>query len=128
MNRLMIALSLAAVMAFTPFTDAKSSGSGSGSSGGDFQGKIQSVATTVFSVGLRRGRHRVKPMVVHYNPDTTTVTVDGVVVRTFDYRAIGKYVHITGTIQNTQIEATSITVTSSPPSHSKRSKSKSKNT
>src|ERR1700734_564946 len=97
MTRLMIALSFLATVAFVPLIDAASSSSGTGSaSNGGIEGQIQSVATTNFTIGTG-GHHRhrraggTKAIVVHYNPDTTTVTIDGAVVRQLDYQVTGKY-------------------------------------
>jgi hypothetical protein len=129
MIRWLMPISFAVVLALTPLTDAaSSSSSSSGSSGGGVQGKIQSVAPTNFTVGIAgHGRHRRRgggtAVVVHYNPDTVTITVDGAPVRSLDVAATGKYVSIVGTMKNAVLEATSITVSSSPPAHSKKNKS-----
>jgi hypothetical protein len=126
MTRLLIAVSLVVVLAFTASSDAKSSGSRGHASPGDsgFRGRIQSVATTNFVIGTRKGRHgRFRPIVVHYNPDTVTLTLDGSVVRVIDYKATHKYAVVFGTIKNDVLEATSITVTSSAPVRHKKSKS-----
>lgn len=132
MTRLMIAMFLVVALAFTPLADAQSSSSSSsGRSGGGVQGRIQSVAPTNFTVGIgaRHGRHRrggLRSVLVHYNPGSVTITVDGSPVRSLDVAATGKYVSIIGTMNNQVLEATSITVSSSPPP--KKSKSKSSTT
>ena len=131
MTRLMIALSSVLLLALAPLSDAKSSSDGSASGGGGgYQGKIQGVSTTNFTMGMggkgkhhRRGGGGLKAMVVHYNPDTTTVTIDGEVVHSLDVRVTGKYVTVYGTIKDSVLEATSISVSSSAPAHAKKSKS-----
>jgi hypothetical protein len=128
MNRFILGTALAAILALTPFTHAKKEGSSN--SDGGINGKIQSISNTLLSVGTGHGHgrhHRLKPIVVHYNPESTTVMLDGVRVGVLDVASIGKYVSITGTMHDNLFEATSITVTSSAPSQPAR-KSKSKNT
>ncbi|HET6247987.1 MAG TPA: hypothetical protein VFE47_09850 [Tepidisphaeraceae bacterium] len=135
MNRsFLVAISMAfAVGLFLcPPLEAKSSSSGGQSlSDGGVHGQIQSVTTSNFSVGQhaghgRRHRARVKPIVVHYNPDTVLMTVDGVAVKTLDVAVTGKYVSVYGTMTNGVLEATTVAVTSTAPAHARRRKSASK--
>jgi hypothetical protein len=124
MNRFILGMALATVLALTPFTHAKKEGSSN--SDGGVNGTIQSISNTLLSVGTGGGHgrhHRLKPIVVHYNPETTTVMLDGVRVGVLDVASIGKYVSISGTMHDNLFEATSITVSSSGPA--KKSKSKS---
>jgi hypothetical protein len=130
MIRLVIFISSVIGLSFTPFAGAASSGSsgGGGSSGGSgIEGRIQSVTSTNFSVGIRSGHHhrRLRPVIVHFNPDTTNITINGQTVRNFDVKVTHMYASVVGTMKNDVLEATSITITSSKPSHPKRSKSKS---
>jgi hypothetical protein len=131
MTRWIIALSLTAGLAgTTPVADAASSSSASrgSQSDGQIHGRIQGVSNTVFTIGTSSGharhhRARTKGLVVHYNPQTATITVDGRTVQVLDSSAMGKYVSITGTMKNAVLEATSITVSSTPPVHYGKSKS-----
>jgi hypothetical protein len=126
MTRLIILISSVLILAFTPFTDAKSSSGGSTSDGG-YSGRIQSVTTTNFSIGGRGGRHRRRsggnPIVVHYNPGTVTLTVDGTPVHSLDYKATGMYAVVSGKVVNNVLEATTISVTTAAPARHRKSKS-----
>src|SRR3954464_11315507 len=119
MNRLMISLSLTVVLALTPFIAAESSTPRSSGKphpqGPGRHGKIQGVSTTNFSVGVHHHNGWITAFMVHFNPETVSMTLDGVAVKTLDATAAGKYVHVVGVMKNGQMEATHITVTTNPP-------------
>src|SRR3984885_5132127 len=122
MKRFLIIASLAASMAFIPTAEAKKPEGNNGPGGTN--GYIQSLSNTMFSVGLGRRRRGSEAVVVHYNPETTVVMVDGQRVQFLDISDIGKYVSVAGEMKDNQLEAASITVTTSDPNGQKKSKSK----
>jgi redox-regulated HSP33 family molecular chaperone len=131
MKKVTLALSLIVALALLPTSQAFAISSSSGTAkhtGGGVHGKIISVTTTNFSMGsTTRGRHRrTRSTLVHYNPSSVTITVDGVTVSQLDVAATGKYVSVVGVMKNNVLEATSITVTSTAPAHAKKGKSSSK--
>ena len=126
MYRLIFVAASLMALAFIPLGDARGANSTATSAGSDIHGRIQSVTLTTFSVGVRNGhgRHRrLNGIVVHYDPAVVSMTVDGVAVKILDTSATGKYVSIVGTMKDNLLEATSITVSSSPPAKPKKSKS-----
>jgi hypothetical protein len=124
LKRICILLALTAALVFAPQgRAAENCGSnGSAAEGQQRQGQIESVTPTNFSIKTGR-RRRVKGIVVHYDPQTVEMTVDGVAMRTIDVRQTGKYAVVAGTIVNGVLEATSITITSAPPQRRKKGSS-----
>jgi hypothetical protein len=118
MYRSIIVASLASLVAFTPFVSAKNSDGTRDN--GNIHGHIQSLSNTLFSVGVDRPIRGSQAIVVHYNPETAIVTVDGQRVQFLDIADIGKYATVSGEMVDNQLEARVISVTSgSGPKKSK---------